>query len=107
MMDNTAQRGDSRFVLLTKYYSRDRTMDEDMAGACGAYGGEMEPGISVGNLKDKGANGRMLLQYVLKKRKRMGCHGLGSTGSGQEQVAGSCEHDDELSASIRSVEFLD
>jgi hypothetical protein len=82
-------------------------MDEDMAGACGAYGGEMEPGISVGNLKGKGANGRMLLNYILKKRNRMRWHGLGSSGSGQEQVADSCEHGDEPSASIQSVEFLD
>jgi len=47
-------------------------MDEDMAGACGAYGGEMEPGISIGNLKDTGVNDRMLLKYISKKRNRMG-----------------------------------
>ena len=106
-MDNTAQWGDSRFVLLTKYYSRDHIVDEDMAGACGAYGAEMEPVISLGNLKDNGVNCRMLLQYILKKRKIMGWHGLGSSGSGQEQVAGSCEHGDELSVSIQRVEFPD
>jgi len=82
-------------------------MDEDMAGACGAYGGEMEPGISMGNLKDTGVNGRMLLKYIIKKRNRMGWHGLGSSGSGKKQVAGSCEHGDGPSASIQSVEFLD
>jgi len=32
----------------------------------------MEPGISMGNLKDTGVNGRMLLKYISKKINRMG-----------------------------------
>jgi hypothetical protein len=33
----------------------------------------------------------------------MGLRGLGSSGSGQEQVEGSCEHGDEPSASMQRV----
>jgi hypothetical protein len=33
--------------------------------------------------------------------------GLDSTGSGYEPVAGSCEHEIELSSLIKSGEFLD
>jgi hypothetical protein len=76
-------------MILTKYYSRDHIMQEEMTGSCDAYGGEIESGISVGNLQDKGVNGRMLLQWILKKRNKMGLRGLGSSGSEQEQVAGS------------------
>jgi hypothetical protein len=36
----------------------------------------------------------------------LGC-GLDSSGSGYEQVAGSCEHGDEPSGSIKGREFLD
>jgi hypothetical protein len=36
----------------------------------------------------------------------VGC-GLDSFGSGQGPVAGSCEHGDELSCSIKGGEFLD
>ena len=68
-------------MLLTKYYSRDDIMDEDMDGVCGTYGGEMEPGITVGSLQSRCINGRMLLKHILKKRNRMGWRGPDSSGS--------------------------
>jgi hypothetical protein len=37
----------------------------------------------------------------------MGRYGLDSSGSGQGQVAGSCEHGNEPSCSIKGGEFID
>ena len=37
----------------------------------------------------------------------MGGHGLDRSGSGQGQVAGTCERDNELSSSIKYGEFLE
>jgi len=33
--------------------------------------------------------------------------GLGSSGSGKGPVVGSCEHDNELSGSLKSEEFIE
>ena len=40
-------------------------------------------------------------------RDEMGVRGLGSSGSGEGQVAGCCEHGDELGGFIKRGEFLD
>jgi len=41
------------------------------------------------------------------KRNRVGYCGLDSSGSGQGPAAGSCQHGNEPSGSIKGKEFLD
>jgi hypothetical protein len=57
------------------------------------------------HLEDRGVDGRIILKWIFKKWD--GGHGLDSYGSGQGQVAGSCECGNEPSDSIKCGEFLD
>jgi hypothetical protein len=56
-------------------------------------------------LEDLGTDERVILKRILGKL-GWGC-GLNSSGSGQGQVAGSYEHSNEPSDSIKCREFLD
>jgi len=51
------------------------------------------------HFEDLGVDGTIILQWI-------GRRGLGSYGSGQGQMAGCCEHDDEPSGSINAGNFL-
>lgn len=52
-------------------------------------------------LQDLGTDGRLALQEILEKQDR---HGLESSGSGERQGAGSCQHSKEPSLSINMQE---
>jgi hypothetical protein len=56
-------------------------------------------------LEDPGVNGRIILKWIFERLDRG--HGLNQSGSGQGQVAGSCECGDELSGSIKRGEFVE
>jgi hypothetical protein len=56
-------------------------------------------------LKVLGVNGVIILKCICMKWD--GRRGLDSSGSGQRQVAGSCEHSNEPSGSIQSGESFD
>jgi len=65
----------------------------------------------LGNLKGRDysedllVDMKIILEWILWKQ---GCTcGLDASGSGQEDVAGSCEHGNETSGSIKDGEFLD
>ena len=58
-----------------------------------------------GHLKDLGVGGRTILKWIFEKSD--GEHRLSRSGSGQEQVADSCECGNEPSGSIKCGEFLD
>jgi hypothetical protein len=58
-----------------------------------------------GHMEELGVDGKMILEWILGNR--AGRCGLYSSGSGQGPKAGSCEHGNESSGSIRSREFLD
>ena len=62
--------------------------------------------VSYSVLKDPGVDGRIILKM---DRQEVGCggHGLDGAGSGQGQVAGTCECGNESSGSIKYWEFLD
>jgi hypothetical protein len=55
------------------------------------------------HLKDPGVDGRIILKWISQKWD--GGHGLDWSGSGQGQVAGSSECDNELSVPIKCGEF--
>jgi len=55
--------------------------------------------------EDPDVNGRIVLEWIL--RIYGGKLRTGSYGLGQEPVAGSCEHGNEPSGSIKPGEFLD
>jgi hypothetical protein len=61
--------------------------------------------VLVGNLRerdhfeDPGVDGRIILRWIFRKWDR--------AGSGQRQVAGTCECDNEPSGCIKCGEFLD
>jgi hypothetical protein len=54
---------------------------------------------------DPDVNGRIILTWVFRKWE--GLWGLQAFGSGEGQVAGSCEYGNELSSSMKCGEFLD
>jgi hypothetical protein len=56
-------------------------------------------------MEDPGIDGRIILKWIFEKW--VGGHGLNRSGSELEQVAGSCECDNESSSSIKCGEFLD
>jgi hypothetical protein len=62
-------------------------------------------GRPEGRREDLGVDGRITLRWILGNRV-WGC-GLDSFGSGEGQVASSCEHGNEPSGSIKCGEFLD
>jgi hypothetical protein len=84
-----------------------------MGGACGAYGGgaKCAQGSGGGNLRerdqwgDPDVDGRIILRWIFRKWE--GLWGLDGVGSGQRQVAGTCDYGNELSGSIKRGEFLD
>ena len=69
-------------------------------------------GFSGGKLMERnhleglGVNGSIILKRIFSKWDGE-AHGLDWSGSGQEQVAGACEYDNEPSSSIKCGEFLD
>jgi hypothetical protein len=73
--------------------------------------GEVHAGFLRGDLregdylKDPAIDGKVILKWILKQWD--GGHGLDRSGSGQGQVAGSCECGNEPSGSIKCREFLD
>jgi hypothetical protein len=72
-----------------------------MRNAYKRFLGKPEGKIAVGKPT---VDGRIILEWILGNR--VGSCGLGSSGSGQGQVAGCCEHGKEPSGSIKSDEFL-
>jgi hypothetical protein len=56
------------------------------------------------HLKDPGVDGRIILKWIFNKRD--GEHGLARSGSGQAQMAGSCEYGDEPWGFINAGNFL-
>jgi hypothetical protein len=59
----------------------------------------------VDHLEDPGIDGRIILKHIF--RNRMGRRALHLSGSGQGQVAGSCECGNEPAVSIKCKEFFD
>ena len=57
------------------------------------------------HLEDPGVDGRIILRWLFQKW--VWWHGLDRSGSGQGQVASTCECDNEPSGSIKCREFLD
>jgi hypothetical protein len=57
------------------------------------------------HLEDPGIDGRIVLRWIIKKWD-VG-HGLDQAGSGQGQVAGTCDCGNEPSGPIKHKEFLD
>jgi hypothetical protein len=72
--------------------------------------GEVHTGLQWGNLREAGhwedpdVDGRIILKWIFERLD--GGHGLDQSGSGWEQVTGSCEYGDEPSGSIKCGEFL-
>jgi len=64
----------------------------------------------LGNLRERAhwrdpdIDGRIILRWIFGKWGRWRLDGV---GSGEGQVAGTCEYGDELSGSIKCGEFLD
>jgi hypothetical protein len=58
-----------------------------------------------GHLGKPGVDGRIILRWIL--RMWDSGHGLECSGSGYEQLAGTCEYGDEPSGSIKFGKFLD
>jgi hypothetical protein len=58
-----------------------------------------------GPLEGLGLDGRTKLKYI--QRNRMAWRELDLSGSGSGQVAGSCEHENELTDSKNCKEFID
>ena len=62
-------------MLLTKYCSGDKIENNEMGGACSAYGGRVEvyTGCRLGNLKerdhleDPSIDGRIILRLIFRK----------------------------------------
>jgi hypothetical protein len=59
-----------------------------------------------GHLKDPGVDGKIILSWIFEKCDGGG-HGLDRSGSGQGQVANSCECGYEPSVSAKYGEFLE
>jgi hypothetical protein len=55
--------------------------------------------------EDQGVEGKIILKLMEGNNVRR--YGLDSSGAGQEQVAGSCDHGNESSDSITDGSFLD
>jgi len=83
-----------------------------MGEACSRYEGEVYTGFRWGNLRetahleDSGVDGRIILRWIFRKWD-VWKYGLDRAGSGQGQVAGTCECGNEPSGSIKCEEFLD
>ena len=73
--------------------------------------GEVSTGFWWGNLRarsqleDPGVDGGIMLRWIFRKWDVVG-HGLDGSGSGQRQVAGTCECGNEPSGSIKCGKFL-
>jgi hypothetical protein len=71
----------------------------------------MNPGFWWGNLRERAhwgdpdVDGRIILRWIFRKWEVL--WGLRGVGSGQGQVADTCECGNELSGSIKCGEFLD
>ena len=84
-----------------------------MGAECSTYGGEDRciQNFGRGDLRevyhseDLGLDGRIILRWIF--RKWLVGYGLDQAGSGQGQVAGTCECGNESSGSIKRGEFLD
>jgi len=83
-----------------------------MGAACGVCGGgEVCTGFWWGNLRetdlwgDPDVDGRIIIDGCSGSGR--GLWGLDGVGSGQGEVAGTCEYSNELSGSIKCGEFLD
>ena len=82
-----------------------------MGTACSMYREEMHTGFWWGNLREGDhletlhVNWRIILKLSFEKW--VGEHGLDRCGSGQGQVAGSCEYGDEYLGSTKCGEFLE
>ena len=71
---------------------------KEMGGACSSYGGEESYVQGFGGqtwgkettLEDLGFDGKIILKWICRKLDVI--HGLGSCGTGQEQVVGCNEH---------------
>jgi len=84
-----------------------------MGEACSTMGrGEGYTGFWWGKLRernhleDPGVDGRIILRWIFRNWD-VEWHGLDRAGSGQGQMAGTCECGNELSGSIKCGEFLD
>jgi len=92
-------------VLLSQYCSGDKTENRwvERAARMGERRGVFR--VLVGNLRerdhfeDPGVDGRIILRWIFRKWDR--------AGSGQRQVVGTCECDNEPSGCIKCGEFLD
>lgn len=61
---------------------------------------------SAKSIKQGGPTGQELLLRLSREFKGLGNARLDTNGSGESPVAGSCEHDNELSSSMKGCEFL-
>jgi hypothetical protein len=99
-------------VLLAKYYLFDQNKKNDMGGASSVDGRRTGVyRVLAGKPKGKSPIRRPRRGWEdnIKMRLRMfdgGGHGLDRCGSGQGQVAGTCECGNEIPGSIKCGEFL-
>ena len=91
----------------------DEKEENEMGEACSTCGGRVDVYTEVwwgklrvrAHLEDPGINGRIIIRWNFRM-----CdvrYGLDRSGSGQGQVAGTCECGNEPSGSIQCGEFLD
>jgi hypothetical protein len=98
-------------VPLSKCCCYGQITEDETSAACSTCGGDHKriQGFGGENLKkinhceNPGVDGTIILKWVLKDRMRS-CR-LNSSGSGQGQWAGCCEHCNEPSGSIKCGEF--
>ena len=85
-----------------------------MGGSCGTYGrqerciqflwGELR---ERNHLEDLEVDGKIIQAFIGRKIGGEAWHGLVCSGSGQRQVAGTCECGNELSGSVKYWEYFD
>ena len=93
------------------YYLDDQIKEYEMGEACGTHVRKEKCTRGFGaqicrnrQLEDIGVDWMIMFKLNLS---RMAKRGLDLSGSGQEQVAGFCEHANELPVFIKFGEFLD
>jgi hypothetical protein len=84
----------------------DQVKKTEMGRTCGTYGGEERRNLREGDhMKEPGMDERIILKWIFERL--AGVHGLDRSGSGQGQVAGSCEYSHEPSGSTKRGQFLE